>query len=291
MTGPRGHRDRAFLERAFHKLLINFTVGESQGRRGRNIFGGGFLGLDNIGIFDRSKPLPTGGHLEQADGTAWMAFFCGTMLFIALELASEDPAYEDVASKFFEHYVAITDAMNALGGTGLWHEGDGFYYDQLHFDGQLMPLKIRSMVGIIPLFVCGILEDSVLAGLPGFRKRFQWFIDNRPELGITSCRARSIAAAARAGHIATASRSSGGCSRSRHASDSFARSGMCSTRTSSCHRTACGRCHVSMPTTRSCSRRWARRTASTMRPGSPCRDCLAGTRTGVGRCGSRPTTC
>jgi hypothetical protein len=149
---------------------------------GNNLFGGGFLGLDNIGIFDRSKPLPTGGHLEQADGTAWMAFYCGTMLFIALELASEDPAYEDVASKFFEHYVAISDAMNSLGGDGLWDEQDGFYYDQLHVDHQRKSLRIRSMVGIIPLFVCGILEDEVLVRLPGFRKRLQWFLDNRPDL-------------------------------------------------------------------------------------------------------------
>ena len=183
MTAPRGHRDRGFLERVFHKLLINFTWWVNRkDAEGNNLFGGGFLGLDNIGIFDRSKPLPTGGHLEQADGTAWMAFFCGTMLFIALELASEDPAYEDVASKFFEHYIAISDAMNALGTTGLWDEKDGFYYDELHFDGQLAPLRIRSMVGIIPLFVCGILEDEVLARLPGFRKRLQWFIDNRAEL-------------------------------------------------------------------------------------------------------------
>ena len=183
LTGARGHRDRLFLERAFHKLLMNFTWWVNRkDDEGNNLFGGGFLGLDNIGIFDRSKPLPTGGHLEQADGTAWMAFFCGTMLFIALELASEDPAYEDVASKFFEHYVAISDAMNSLGGTGLWDETDGFYYDQLHADGQLIPLRIRSMVGIIPLFVCGILEDAVLARLPGFQKRFQWFLDNRPAL-------------------------------------------------------------------------------------------------------------
>ena len=167
----------------FHKLLINFTWWVNRtDEEGNNLFGGGFLGLDNIGIFDRSKPLPTGGHLEQADGTAWMAFFCGTMLFIALELASQDPAYEDVASKFFEHYVAISDAMNAVGGDGLWDERDGFYYDELHFEGQLLPLRIRSMVGIIPLFVCGILEDDVLARLPGFRKRLQWFIDNRPDL-------------------------------------------------------------------------------------------------------------
>jgi hypothetical protein len=183
MTGPRGYRDRTFLERAFHKLLINFTWWVNRkDAEGNNLFGGGFLGLDNIGIFDRSKPLPTGGHLEQADGTAWMAFFCGTMLFIALELASEDPAYEDVASKFFEHYVAISDAMNALGTSGLWDEKDGFYYDMLHFDGQLAPLRIRSIVGIIPLFVCGILEDAVIGRLPGFRKRLQWFIDNRAEL-------------------------------------------------------------------------------------------------------------
>ena len=183
MSGPRGQRDRTFLERVFHKLLINFTWWVNRkDAEGNNLFGGGFLGLDNIGIFDRSKPLPTGGHLEQADGTAWMAFFCGTMLFIALELASEDPAYEDVASKFFEHYVAISDAMNALGGNGLWDEHDGFYYDQLHLDHRRHSMRIRSMVGIIPLFVCGILEDSVIARLPGFRKRLQWFVDNRPDL-------------------------------------------------------------------------------------------------------------
>jgi hypothetical protein len=183
MTGARGARDRQFLERAFHKLLINFTWWVNRkDDEGNNLFGGGFLGLDNIGIFDRSKPLPTGGHLEQADGTAWMAFFCGIMLFIAFELASEDPAYEDVASKFFEHFVAISEAMNAVGGDGLWDEDDGFYYDELHIDGQLLPLRIRSMVGIIPLFVCGILEDRVVARLPGFRKRFQWFLDNRPAL-------------------------------------------------------------------------------------------------------------
>src|SRR4029077_20613009 len=121
-----------------------------------NLFAGGFLGLDNIGVFDRSKPLPTGGRLEQADGTAWMAFYCATMLSMALELAREEPAYEDMASKFFEHFVHITDAMNALGGEvdGLWDETDGFYYDELHLqDGQRrqIPLRVRSMVGLLPL--------------------------------------------------------------------------------------------------------------------------------------------
>ena len=133
MTGPRGERDRVFLARVFQKLLINFTWWVNRkDEDGKNLFSGGFLGLDNIGVFDRSKPLPTGGHLEQADGTAWMAFYCSTMLSMALELAKESPAYEDLASKFFEHFVAITDAMNNLGGTGLWDERDGFYYDQLH---------------------------------------------------------------------------------------------------------------------------------------------------------------
>ncbi|HYM82210.1 MAG TPA: glucosidase, partial [Candidatus Limnocylindria bacterium] len=148
MTGARGARDRLFLERAFQKLMLNFTWWVNRkDLEGHHLFSGGFLGLDNIGVFDRSKPLPTGGHLEQADGTAWMAFYCSTMLAMALELASEDPAYEDVASKFFEHFVAITDAMNTLGGTGLWDEQDGFYYDELHADGRQLPLRVRSMVG------------------------------------------------------------------------------------------------------------------------------------------------
>jgi hypothetical protein len=183
MTGGRGERDRVFLARAFHKLLLNFTWWVNRkDPEGHNLFSGGFLGLDNIGVFDRSQPLPTGGHLEQADGTAWMAFFCGTMLSIALELASEDPSYEDVASKFFEHFVAITDAMNSLGGTGLWDDADGFYYDQLHVNGDHLPLRVRSMVGLIPLFACEVVEQDVIAKLPGFAKRMRWFLENRPEL-------------------------------------------------------------------------------------------------------------
>ncbi len=183
MTGPRGGRDRVFLARIFQKLLINFTWWVNRkDRDGNNLFAGGFLGLDNIGIFDRSKPLPTGGYLEQADGTAWMAFYCNTMLAMSLELASEDPAYEDVASKFFEHFVAITDAMNSLGGSGLWDERDGFYYDLLHTDDAQMPLRVRSLVGLVPLFACEVIEDDVVAKLPGFRKRMEWFIRNRPDL-------------------------------------------------------------------------------------------------------------
>jgi hypothetical protein len=184
MTGPRGSRDRAFLARVFQKLLLNFTWWVNRkDLDGHNLFAGGFLGLDNIGVFDRSRPLPTGGRLEQADGTAWMAFYCATMLAIALELASEDPVYEDIASKFFEHFVAITDAINTIGGTGLWDELDGFYYDQLLVDGVHTPLRVRSLVGLVPLFACEIIEDDVVARLPGFAKRTNWFLRNRPDLG------------------------------------------------------------------------------------------------------------
>lgn len=183
MTGRRGARDRLFLARVFQKLLINFTWWVNRKDvEGKHLFSGGFLGLDNIGVFDRSKPLPTGGHLEQADGTAWMAFYCATMLAMALELAQEDPSYEDIASKFFEHFVAIADAMNTLGGAGLWDDGDGFYYDQLQVNGTTVPLRVRSMVGIIPLFAVEVLEDHDIEKLPGFRKRLQWFLDNRQDL-------------------------------------------------------------------------------------------------------------
>src|SRR5204863_6600271 len=125
-----------------------------------------FLGLDNIGVFDRSQALPTGGHLEQADGTAWMAFYSVTMLSIALELAKEDPAYEDMASKFFEHFVGIADAINTVGGTGLWDQGDGFYYDQLHVHGQSVPLRVRSLVGLLPLIAVEVLEQEEIDQLP-----------------------------------------------------------------------------------------------------------------------------
>ncbi|MEL6109666.1 MAG: glucosidase [Planctomycetota bacterium] len=181
-SGPRGKRDKSFLARAFQKLLLNFTWWVNRkDPRGNNIFSGGFLGLDNIGVFDRSKPLPQG-HLEQADGTAWMAFYCGTMLRIALELADREEAYGDMASKFFEHYVAIAEAMNSLDGSGLWDESEGFYYDHLFVDGQSIPIRVRSLVGLLPLMTGVILEESALDSLPGFKRRMQWFLDSRDDL-------------------------------------------------------------------------------------------------------------
>jgi hypothetical protein len=182
----RGVADRAFLERVFHKLLLNFTWWVNRkDPDGANIFQGGFLGLDNIGVFDRSAPLPTGGHLEQSDGTSWMGMYCLNMLAIALELAKEDVAYEDVASKFFEHFVYIAHAMNDIGSDGmaLWDNEDGFYYDVLRLpDGSQHFLKIRSMVGLIPLFAVETLEPEIVDRLPGFKRRMQWFVDNQPDI-------------------------------------------------------------------------------------------------------------
>ncbi len=178
-----GRRDRRFLARAFHKLNLNFTWWVNRkDHTGRHLFSGGFLGLDNIGVFDRSRPMPGGGHLEQADGTAWMAFFCAEMLAIALELAESDPAYEDMASKYFEHYVAIAHAINTLDDRGLWDEGDGFYYDHLHLRGTMTPLRVRSMVGLIPLFAVELMPRHALEKLRSFRRRLGWFVEHRPEL-------------------------------------------------------------------------------------------------------------
>jgi hypothetical protein len=182
----RGKADCAFLERVFHKLLLNFTWWVNRkDAEGMNVFQGGFLGLDNIGVFDRSAPLPTGGHIEQSDGTSWMGMYCLNMLAIALELARQNPAYEDVASKFFEHFVYIAQAMNNLGGEGinLWDESDGFYYDVLHLpNGHHHPMKVRSMVGLIPLFAVEMMEPEVIDKLPGFKRRMQWFLENVPHV-------------------------------------------------------------------------------------------------------------
>jgi Glycosyl hydrolase family 63 C-terminal domain len=181
----RGVGDRAFLERVFHKLMLNFTWWVNRkDAEGRNIFEGGFLGLDNIGVFDRSKPLPTGGFVEQADGTGWMAMYSLNLLAIAMELASEDPCYEDVASKFWEHFLYIANAINNLGcDCGMWSEEDGFFYDVLHTpSGAHVPMKIRSMVGLIPLFAVETLEPATVAKLGGFKRRMEWFIENRKDL-------------------------------------------------------------------------------------------------------------
>lgn len=183
-----GHADTDFLERVFHKLMLNFTWWiNRKDAHGKNVFEGGFLGLDNIGVFDRSAPLPTGGHLEQADGTAWMGMYCLNMLAIALELARSKPAYEDVATKFFEHFIYIANAINGdtYDGDGLWDEEDGFYYDQIHLpDDTYIPMKIRSFVGLIPLYAVETLEADLLEhpNLGRFRRRMEWFIKYRPEL-------------------------------------------------------------------------------------------------------------
>ncbi len=181
-TSPENPQNR-FLSATFQKLLMNFTWWVNRkDLQGRHLFSGGFLGLDNIGVFDRSKPLPNGGQLEQADGTAWMAFYCGKMLSMAIELASFDPATEDIASKFFEHFVHIADAINTLGGTGLWNEEDGFYYDQMQVNGQNIPLRLRSIVGLVPLLAVEVLPDDRINHLSGFHKRLVWFLRYRSDL-------------------------------------------------------------------------------------------------------------
>lgn len=192
LTKQDGKGDRDFLARVFQKLLLNFTWWVNQKDvRGKNVFAGGFLGLDNITMFDRSKPMPNGGFLEQADGTAWVAYFCASMLSIAFELASENRIYSDMASKFFEHYIHVAEAINTLDGTGLWDEEDGFYYDRLHCGSEAVPLRIRSMVGIIPLFTVDLLYDDVIGRLPGFQKRMDWFLENSNVSEHMSCMLKS----------------------------------------------------------------------------------------------------
>jgi glycogen debranching enzyme len=181
-----GRADREFLERVFHKLLLNFTWWVNRkDATGRNVFQGGFLGLDNIGVFNRSEPLPSGETIEQADATGWMAMYSLNLMAIALELARTDSAYEDVASKFWEHFLYIADAMTHLGDDGakMWDAADGFFYDVLNLpDGTHVPLKVRSMVGLIPLFAVETLEPRLMDQMPGFKRRMLWFIQNRPDL-------------------------------------------------------------------------------------------------------------
>ncbi len=182
---PDDPGDIAFLERVYHKLLLNFTWWVNRkDAQGRNIFHGGFLGLDNISVFDRSAPLPTGGTISQADGTSWMAMYSLNLLRIALELAQHNRVYEDIATKFFEHFLAIAEAINASDtGIGLWDETDAFYYDELRTpEGREIPLKVRSIVGLIPLFAVETLEPELLAKLPDFTGRMEWYLKYRPDL-------------------------------------------------------------------------------------------------------------
>ncbi|MDE2349549.1 MAG: glucosidase, partial [Gammaproteobacteria bacterium] len=173
-------------ERVFHKLMLNFTWWVNRKDEfGNNIFQGGFLGLDNIGVFDRSQPLPTGGYLNQSDGTSWMAMYALNLMRIALELARHNHVYEDIATKFFEHFLHIAEAMSSTynAGDGLWDDADRFYYDILHLpDGTRLRLRIRSMVGLIPLFAVETLDPELLQELPGFRRRLEWLLGSRPDL-------------------------------------------------------------------------------------------------------------
>jgi hypothetical protein len=182
----RGTGDYVFLEKVFHKLLLNFTWWVNRkDPEDNNVFSGGFLGLDNIGVFDRNQKLPGGAYLEQSDGTSWMAMYCLNMMAIALELARQNAAYEDVATKFFEHFIYIADAMNNIGEENieLWSEEDGFFYDALRMSGgEQIQLKVRSMVGLIPLFAVETMEATDFEKLPGFKRRVEWFLNNRPDL-------------------------------------------------------------------------------------------------------------
>jgi glycogen debranching enzyme len=186
----RGERDWEFLERIFHKLLMNFSWWVNRkDAEGNNLFEGGFLGLDNIGLFDRSRPLPSGHPLEQSDATSWMAMYCLNMLAMAAELAHHDPTYEDICTKFFEHFLTIASAATYRDGQSLWNDDDGFFYDVLVDDmSNRVPLKVRSMVGLIPLFAVESFDGRLMQDLPEFRKRAEWFIRKRPE----QCRALHV---------------------------------------------------------------------------------------------------
>jgi hypothetical protein len=205
-----GKKDRTFLERVFIKLLLNFTWWVNRkDPYNRNIFQGGFLGLDNIGVFDRSKPLPVKGILTQSDGTSWMAMFCLNMMRIALELAQDDPAYQDIASKFFEHFLLIAGAMTNVGGEGLglWDDQDKFYYDWLLLPSrEKIPVRLRSLVGLIPLFAVEVIEDDLLSNVPAFMRRMHWYLSHRPDLADLISRPQNTGSGRRLFSIARAFR-------------------------------------------------------------------------------------
>ena len=276
-----GTGDLDWLERLFQKLLINFTWWVNRkDRDGSNLFEGGFLGLDNIGVFDRSKPLPTGGYLEQADGTAWMALFCQNMVEIASELAMERPAYAEMAEKFVAHFLWIATAMMHAGhGTGMWDEEDGFFYDVLRFpDGHGERLKVRSMVGLLPLCAVTSFSGALLETYPEIAHRLTRFLEARPELRDyihDPVGARRDRPPAR--RPSSTSPSSG------------ASSPGCSTSRSSCRRTGSARCRATTRTTRTRSRSTGPRSASATSRPSPTAGCSAATPTGGARSGCRST--
>ena len=276
-----GEGDTDWLKSSFQKLLLNFTWWVNRkDRTGRNVFEGGFLGLDNIGVFDRSSPLPTGGYLEQADGTAWMALFCQNMLEIAVELALTDPDYADMALKFVEHFLWIASSMTHLGGdTGMWDEEDGFFYDVLRLpDGRAERLKVRSMVGLLPLCAATVF-DGRAAGRSTRSSASGSSGSSKPG---PSCAPRSTTRGSPASPAAGSPRSS-----TRPSSAACWR--RCSTRTSSSARSASARCRATTPTTRTSCTSAGRSTASaTCRP-SPTPACSAATRTGAARSGCRST--
>jgi hypothetical protein len=272
----KGAGDRVFLERVFHKLLLNFTWWVNRkDAEGKNIFQGGFLGLDNIGVFDRSAPLPTGGHIEQSDATSWMGMYCLNMLSIALELARGNRAYEDVASKFFEHFVYICRAMNNIGGEQieLWDREDGFFYDVLHLpDGKTCHMKVRSMVGLIPLFAVETLD---------------WWPACRGSSTGCSGSSRTSPISARTWRRKATTGACGAFSPSSTAIGCGPYCAICWTSRNSSRPTASAPSPATTRTTRMCSRRWAASIASIMSRPNPAPVCSAAIATGGGPSGSR----
>ena len=273
--------DLAWLERSFHKLLLNFTWWVNRkDRAGNNAFEGGFLGLDNIGVFDRSAPLPTGGYLEQADGTAWMALFCQNMLQISVELALERPAYAEMALKFLEHFLWISSALlRPDPDRGMWDEEDGFFYDVLLLpDGRSQRLKVRSMVGLLPLCAVTVFEGKLVGKYPELIHRFQRFLEARPELTRADPRPEAPGRGRPDARVGPRRDEAAPRARQDARRERVPRA-----------RTESGRCPASTPSIRSSSAWASRSSPSPTCPPSPTRGCSAATRTGADRSGCRST--